>query len=246
MNTTGLGRQSFSDRKSCAWLVGVFGGVFVLAGSTRAADPAPSTTQPANTAVRSTDRRGQRNDRRAADNVPSPTRSVMDQIAPLRTRSIFIKGNQTVTTNDGPSSGRSARTGPLVDRPESSLVFNGVTIVDEEADALIEDLYTHKVNMVRPGDAIAGGKVSEITFSDLIYEAHGVSKHVAIGQNLDAVDATFTDTAAVPTTNPVATGVSTPVSPAGTSAPRSMQGNASAEDILARMKAKRQQELGGK
>ena len=170
---------------------------------------------------------------------------ITDQIGALRTRSIFVKGNQTIAANDAP--GNRSAAGPMVGRPESALVFNGVTFVDDEADAWIEDLSSHVVSTVRPGDPIAGGKVSAITFGDLTYEVKGVSKRVKIGQNLDGVDATFGGATAVPAPPP-APGVTSPAVPAPTPTNVAPSG-ASTEDILARMKARHaaeQQATGGK
>jgi hypothetical protein len=165
----------------------------------------------------------------------------------LQTRSIFVKGNQTVAADS-----RSAfipPSGPLGGKPESSLVFNGVIVVNDEADALVEDLSTHEVVKVRTGDAIAGGKVSGISFDDLAYLAKGRTLHVTIGQNLEGVTA---DTSALPPSP----AISTPTAPAaGGGAPQpvgtpaavapAVPGETSTDDILAKMKARRAAEQSG-
>jgi hypothetical protein len=110
-----------------------------------------------------------------------------DPYSVLQSRSIFVKGNQTVASDSRPPAPQ--LNGPLSGRPEASLVFNGVIIVNDEADAMVEDLSTQIVTKVRTGDPIAGGRVSGISFDDLAYSANGRTLHVAIGQNLEGVTA---------------------------------------------------------
>jgi hypothetical protein len=127
-----------------------------------------------------------------------------DPFGVLQERSIFVKGNQNVAS-DSRTAPVYQPTGPLGGKPESSLVFNGVIVVNSEANALVEDLTTHDVVNVHAGDAIAGGRVSGISFDDLAYSANGRTLHVAIGQNLEGVTASV----AAPPPAP-----STPVTPA--------------------------------
>jgi hypothetical protein len=248
--------MTFSLKKIIV-LGSVAGGMALINGiePLRAAGPVAPSTRPSAfpeqpTRTNQYDRHSRRNRDRGNSSVAAPTgvgsQSINEAILPLRSRSIFIKGNQAVINNDSaPSSGRSFATGRLVGRPESALVFNGVTIVNGEADALIEDTSSNRVTTVRPGDPIAGGKVSAITFDDLTYEVGHVGKRVAIGENLDGVEATFGSGSASSITPPSApstpaSGVSASTAPPAGAAPSGVApAGASSEDILARMKAAR-------
>jgi hypothetical protein len=252
--------------------------MLAAAPSTQPATPAPATQQPAlsqstrsnNNTSNSNSNRSDRTSRRSRGNnygygnggsvnsaAYSAATAITDQINALQTRSIFIKGNQSVAVADN-TPRRTTPTGFGVGRPESSLVFNGVTVTDSETDALIEDTSSHKVSTVHPGDPIAGGKISAVTFDDLTYDVNGSSKHVAIGQNLDGIDAVYNDSGSTPSSTS-STGGPAPTSPAGGTAqapgntppPAANAGipipsGASAEDILARMKARRAAEAAGK
>ncbi len=175
--------------------------------------------------------------------------NVADAYAILKTRSIFVKGDQSISQNPHSSDVPSAPSGPLVGRQEASLVFNGVISVNGEADALVEDLGSHNVVVIRPGDPVAGGKVSSISFDDLAYETKGKTLHVEIGQNLEGTqppDGALGDGSSTsPTTLPVNSG-SGVTGGGGAVVPAGAAGEISADDLIAKMKARRLQESGGK
>lgn len=191
-----------------------------------------------------------------------PALSGADAYSVLQTRSIFKKGDQTVAAVIGAPGGFIQ--GRFPGTPESALVFNGVINVNGEANALIENLGDSTVATVRAGDALSGGRVSSITFDDLAYQRGTRTLHVQIGQNLEGVTASSSypltsfsspgttpagtgSTAAVPG----ATGVAPPPGGAGTAAPDTgtatpaAPSETSTDDIIARLKARRQQEQGG-
>ena len=156
--------------------------------------------------------------------------------AVVQTRSIFVKGEQSLRTDRGGGYGTPSLPQPY--HPQASLVFNGVTVVGDRADAMIEDTNAHKVFTVRVGELLAGGRVLAITFDNLDYMYGGKMTRVAIGQTLEGRAA-----ADLPAVAPTAGGGPPPADSAGT------LGNTvgmSPEDILARMKRRRQQEMGGK
>ncbi len=173
---------------------------------------------------------------------PPPTVNTRPQpmsaaFSAVRYRSIFVKGEQALAGDDP---GRRPRdVGPVVPPdPRAVMVFNGVTLAGDRPDAMIEDTSARRVFSVRVGDLVAGGRVLAITFDDIEYQAGGKVLHVAVGQTLEGQPAPAGDTAP-----PTAGGGPAPADPAGT------LGNTvglSTDDILARMKRRRQQEQGGK
>ncbi len=102
----------------------------------------------------------------------------------LTTRSIFMKTRVTqAVTNPAGMAGATSQ--PATMRKEDAVVFNGVTEVDGEWVAFMEDTGAGKVSVVRTGDAIALGKIVEITLDGLQYQrADGQKLHIAIGQTL--------------------------------------------------------------
>jgi hypothetical protein len=213
---------------AAAWL----GVVTARAAPTSAPSPS-STTQPSLTA-------GPRSRLTAAAAPPvivSTTPLPMSAaFSAVRYRSIFVKGEQSLRP-DGGGYTRPAYV-PTPSRPQASLVFNGVIVVGDRADAMIEDTNAHRVFTVRVGELLAGGRVLAITFDNLDYQDGGKLTRVAIGQTLEGTAAT-----SLPDAAPTATGGPPPPDAAGT------LGNTvgmSPEDILARMKRRRQMEMGGK
>jgi hypothetical protein len=176
---------------------------------------------------------------------PSPV-SADDPFAILQQRSIFVKGNQSLVVVPPP---------PVIIRPPSDnshrgtrpnlLVFNGVTVVDGKPEAFVEDLQTNAVGTVKIGDGVAGGEVAAISFDDLTYIVDGSVKHVGLGDDFNGNQAFAL---APSSTQPIGPGESSsaPGQVIGTGAsipaPVATQSGLSAQDILARMKAKREQE----
>ena len=164
--------------------------------------------------------------------TPTPMSAAFSAV---RYRSIFVKGEQSLRPEGGGFT-RPAYV-PTPSRPQASLVFNGVIVVGDRADALIEDTNARKVFTVRVGELLAGGRVLAITFDGLDYMFGGKLTHVVIGQTLEGTTASQ-----LPDVAPTAGGGPPPPDAAGT------LGNTvgmSPEDILARMKKRRQMEMGG-
>ena len=173
-----------------------------------------------------------------------------DPYAVLRTRSIFVKGNQALQP-EGPRNPSTASEGRFSKTPEELLVFNGVIMVGDEYNALIEDTQQNTSSMVRAGESISAalGKITAINFDSLTYVSNSGSKNVSIGQNLmgmvPSVSSYPTPSAgSAPTGGPPGPGAPAggPGGVTGGAAPP--PGSSSPEDILARLKAKRLQELG--
>jgi hypothetical protein len=149
--------------------------------------------------------------------IPPPPMS--SQYSLLNHRSIFIRGTQTVypSGSSGGSSGGASRPA----RPEEALVFNGVTETDHQIVAFIEDTVALKENQYQVGDSIAGGKIVDINLDSLQFESHGKTTTVYVGQNL--LGGEVTNLGSAPSSG-------------GPTGPES--------DIVARMRARRRQELG--
>jgi hypothetical protein len=102
----------------------------------------------------------------------------------LTQRSIFKKGAQDVD----PFADTSA---PVTPPPiihtvaESSLEFNGATRADNNRAAFFENTSTHEVLMRHAGDALARGKILNITLDSIDYLADGRTSTIMIGQTLD-------------------------------------------------------------
>ena len=232
--------------KTTRWIIGA--AAAAIAGMTAWAVGAPTTGPAAATRpVPSSDRRTlSAKDAAAAaaatavaipDLTPKPMSSVYGAV---RYRSIFVRGNQSIGETERPPV-RTGNAGPVVPpRPEASLVFRGALGVNGRPSALIEDADAHKVYTVQPSGPIARGRVTNITLDDLDYTSGGRVTHVRLGQTLDGTDAaagadappTAAATPGGPTTDPAGTlGNTTNLSP---------------QDILERMRKRRQQESGGK
>ena len=215
---------------------------------------APATTQPDNAQARDyrnsreSGRSSRRNRDRGNANNSVTAAPAGDPFAVLDTRSIFVKGDQTISANANHTTNFQP-VGGLARKPEAALVFNGVTLIDGQANAFIEDLTADRVSTVKVGDAIAGGKVSAITFDTLTYQGNGRTLNVTLGQNLEgnlaistAMDSTAGAAATTsPTTLPFQPGY---IGVGGSSGV--ITNGMSPEDILARMKAKRQAEMNPK
>jgi len=184
--------------------------------------------------------RGRNNRGSSGGNGASDALPANDPYAVLQRRSIFLKGNQNLIRDIAPRVEVPRNQFPGA--TERMLVFNGVTIVDDKPEAFVEDLRSNVVGTVKPGDAVAGGTVAVITFDDLAFQVNGQIRHVGLGQDFNG-NAAF---AVAPTTAPVAAEPNAPgqVVGAGASIPPPVvtPSGMSSEDILARMKAKRQQE----
>ena len=115
--------------------------------------------------------------------------------------------------------------------PENVLVFTGVTVTDHATVGFVEDTSQGTVRQVKVGDSIAQGKITDITLNELVYHASdGRTVHVAVGQNLRGESAFGLI---------YGTGI-------GTAEPSASDQNVDAGTaaLLAKMRAKRLQEMG--
>ena len=175
---------------------------------------------------------------------PSPpvplVRSMSTDFSVLTRRSFFVKGQQRV--HDGPvyvgapsTTSAVATTEDTSSSPEHRIVFNGVTDADDELVAFLEDTSAGKISIVKVGDAIANGRITNITLDILEYQANGKTVEVQIGHNLEG------QIGPPPTIEPSLATTPGPGEPA-TTAPSASGG--SADDVAERMRKRRLQELG--
>ncbi len=143
----------------------------------------------------------------------------------LNSYSLFVKGRlENTGSNFGGGSFNSQA-------PENVLVFTGVTVTDHATVGFVEDTSQGTVRQVKVGDSIAQGKITDITLNELVYHASdGRTVHVAVGQNLRGESAFGLI---------YGTGI-------GTAEPSASDQNVDAGTaaLLAKMRAKRLQEMG--
>ena len=109
----------------------------------------------------------------AAASAPgAPQITLPSAFATLNKRSIFAR--------NGMASGAAAR--PV--SPESTFGLRGIVFDDTSFVLFVEDTTSHRTLQLRPGDAVAGGKVGQISLDEFEYESGGTVKHVRLGQNL--------------------------------------------------------------
>jgi len=144
----------------------------------------------------------------------------------LDTRSIFLKGHVSPAT--AAPAGNASPSAVTSNSPESSIVFSGVTASDGVLAAMFEDTTAGKIVLCKAGDAIARGKLTQITLDAVTYETPGRTTRVQVGQTLDAGEAPA-----------VASRASITIDSSGnpTTAP------SSSNDVLERLRAKRRQEI---
>ena len=159
--------------------------------------------------------RNSRDSSQAPINPPSTNPATIDPLNPrpmspefavLLSRSMFVRGHISVDThrsggavplqNNSPS----PSTEPNLARPESTLVFNGVTVANGNSVAFIEDTANQRVLTVQVGQQIAQGKITDITLDTLAYRNSSRTVVLHIGQDLSGNDATVAP--ASPTTTP--------------------------------------------
>jgi hypothetical protein len=197
-----------------------------------ATQPAAAAAQPP-AAVPFRERSSRRN-RGNRDAAPAVLATGFDAFSVLKTRSIFVKGNQTIASDSRPVG--NSRSGQFAGVQPAALVFNGVILVNGEARALVENRGSNDVATIRTGDPVAGGKVSAITFDELTYEAGGQTQHVAIGENFNGVTPGESYTAGLPVAGATTMPATMPsIGPTN---------NLSPQDIEAKLRARRKA-LGG-
>ncbi len=157
----------------------------------------------------------------------------------LEQRSIFIKGRGPLGGGPSTAGGRATAGAPAggFRTPEEALVFNGVTQTADGAVAFVENLTTGKVMIVRAGQAIATGKVRAIRYNALEYTAGRKLIRIEIGQNLAGV---VVAPSSQPSTQPTGQPTTGPTTAPAAPVPGSV------DDVLERMRKRREQELGGK
>ena len=159
----------------------------------------------------------------------------------LLTRSIFARGGNATPLparlRPGGGGAAEARTpehsGPKQE-PESPFVFRGAMRQDGQFIAFIEDTATGKTQRVSADERIGGGTVRQITLDRLTYESHNKTRDVPVGSTLDGSSA---QTQPHPTTQPSNGGTASGAAPA----PASPE-----DEILEKMRKRRQQEEAGK
>lgn len=68
--------------------------------------------------------------------------------------------------------------------PEATMAVRGIVSDEKSFMVFIEDTAAHHTLQVRPGDAVAGGKVGKICLDDFSFESGGASRKICVGQNL--------------------------------------------------------------
>jgi hypothetical protein len=100
-----------------------------------------------------------------------------DQYKVLLDRSIFSKEKL--------KSPKQSTTKPATKRePQDVIVFTGVMVLDGDFVAYLENRQSGEGLAVHEGDALAGGKVSEISLDSLTYVSGSATRELQIGQNL--------------------------------------------------------------
>ncbi|MGA2439813.1 MAG: hypothetical protein ABSH08_02545 [Tepidisphaeraceae bacterium] len=121
-------------------------------------------------------RRNQRRSEPAQPNLPT----IYEEVG---ARNIFVKGNQRPPRQDNPGS-----PGPIIPSA-TQLVLTGVSVADNGKLGFLEDQQASTVTRVKVGDAIAAGKVVNITLDSLDYQdANGKIVRVYVGYNLAGGD----------------------------------------------------------
>ena len=153
-----------------------------------------------------------------------PAAMTWERYRVIMSRNIFAKDRQNLNPDGSaiPAVPKNAPKAPP--KPESITVLAGVVERDGKLTAVLENRATGKSQVLRSGDAVAGGKVGAMTLDSIEYfNADGSVSVVVIGKTLDGgAPPTVADAAGAQET-PGASGVS--------------------NDILERMRKKRQEEL---
>ena len=232
----------------------------------------PAATQPA---VASAERRNDRYDRSRSDGRPSygqpptaPPALLPGQAKPLPKsyyvllgRDIFTeKPYRTPTGYDvgenPPPPPRPPETNPSTheSRPDNypssveySLALMGVAVDDGKYVAFVEDLNSVKTAFYKVGDLIARGKIKQIDFDHLEYERGTMVQRVEIGQNLSGQAVSV----GTPPPTVLSSAPTAPSAPGAVPAPAPAVGAriaapSGADDIVERMRRRRQQENGGR
>lgn len=123
--------------------------------------------------------------------------------------------------------------------PESYFVLKGIVQQGSERIAFFEDLRTGGTVRARIGDTVARGKIHDITLDNVEYELDGKLTKTEVGKNLEggisSPPLTYNDLIESAAVSPGASATSSP------STEKASQGDE--DDILKRLRERRQQEL---
>jgi hypothetical protein len=112
--------------------------------------------------------------------IPQPA-EMSKEFEILNDYSLFTKGRLPDRSSDSSGGGGSFN----AQAPENVLVFTGVTVTDHATVGFIEDTTQQTVRMVKVGDSIAQGKITDINLDVMNYQTNSGRKvRVAVGQNL--------------------------------------------------------------
>jgi hypothetical protein len=127
----------------------------------------------------------------------------------------------------------------VVPAPESYFVLKGISQQGSERIAFFEDSRTGKTTRARIGEAVAQGKIKNITLDNVEYELNGKLTKTEVGKNLEgevsSPPLTYNDLIESTAMSSEAPTASTP------SAEKAQPGNE--DEILKRLRERRQKEL---
>ena len=98
------------------------------------------------------------------------------QYSILMDRSLFARSGKAAPSRRGGP-------GPAAS-PESGLALRGLARDDTSFIAFIEDTASHRTLQLKSGDAVAAGRIRQISLDALAYESGGKLTQVRVGQNL--------------------------------------------------------------
>jgi hypothetical protein len=123
--------------------------------------------------------------------------------------------------------------------PESFFVLRGITRDEDGFIAFIEDTRTYNMARTRVGDSVTEGTVKNMTLDHMAFELNGETRQIEIGMDLGGTAPQATSI------SPAAFVPSVDISPqVGTNFGKAAPSKEEAEDILKRLRERRQRELG--
>jgi len=157
----------------------VAGTAMAAESTTRPEVSAAPTTRPYGEGRRYESNRSYRQNQRRSEMAQPSAPMIYDEVG---ARNIFVRGNQRPPRQEP---------GPIGPLPPSAsqLVLTGVSLADNGKLGFLEDQQAQTVTRVKVGDAIAAGKVVNITLDSLDYQdAGGKIIRVYVGYNLAGGD----------------------------------------------------------
>ena len=123
--------------------------------------------------------------------------------------------------------------------PESFFVLRGITRDEDGFIAFIEDTRTYNMARTRVGDSVTEGTVKDMTLDHMAFELNGETRQIEIGMDLEGIAPQATNI------GPAAFVPSSGISPQeGTDSGKLAPSKEETEDILKRLRERRQRELG--